>query len=165
MSSASEKNNWFLIAENVIQPLLSFDSTAYSDGLYRIRVLATDKPVNPHGDFKQAECTSPVFEIDNTPPFFRDVRIAGKNVESDRDWTVRVTGSACDAGFRIARLEYSLDTQLWHDFTSADGLPDQAVETFDLHLRGDKAGSPPHQIFLRVTDSHENVTTITVPVD
>jgi hypothetical protein len=165
MTRAAGKPEWFSIARNILQPVYSFDSTVYSDGLYRIRVIASDAPANPHGEHLTAKRSSLVFEIDNTAPVFKDVKIVEKTTETARSWQIRLTGTAVDNGRRISRLEYSLDTKQWFDFTSVDGMLDQPVERFDLLLEGEISESVPHQVFLKVTDDHENVTTSTVSVD
>lgn len=165
MTRATGQPEWFSVARNILQPVFSFDSTVYSDGLYRIRVIASDAPANPHGENLTAERSSLVFEIDNTAPVFKDVKVVEKTTESGRAWRIRLNGTAVDNGRRISRLEYSLDTKQWFDFTSVDGMLDQPVERFELLLEGDTFESVSHQIFLKVTDDHENVTTSTVSVD
>ncbi|MGB3976888.1 MAG: two-component regulator propeller domain-containing protein [bacterium] len=165
ITSASGEPEWFSIARNLDQPLYSFDSTVYSDGLYRIRVIASDSPANPHGENMTAERTSLVFEIDNTPPTFKNLNVNKQKTVSTQPWRIVITGQAVDNGRRVSRLEYTLDTKQWFDFTSSDGMLDQPEEQFELLLEGDSVELVPSQIFLRVTDDHENVTTSTVSVE
>ena len=165
ITKALGEPEWFPIARNLDQPLHSFDSTVYSDGPYRIKVTASDAPDNPHGENLTAEQTSLAFEIDNTPPVFKDLKISKPKVESAHSWRILITGQAVDNGRRISRLEYSVDTKQWFDFTSCDGMLDQPEEQFELLLEGDAIELVPTQVFLRVTDDHENITTSTVSVD
>ncbi|MBN1880424.1 hypothetical protein JW823_09970 [bacterium] len=152
------ESDWFLLENNVTQPMLSFDSTAFSDGFYRIRIQASDKPSNPYGEYLTAECLSNVFDIDNSPPIFEDLSVAEKSGRTGEAWNIRITGNASDNGSRINRLEYSIDSHEWVVFSPCDGMPDQSLEPFDLHLKGSASQPCPSQVFLRVTDSQENVT-------
>ena len=165
ISQVAPEPQWLLLADNLSQPVYSFDSTAYSDGWYRVRVTASDKSANPLGDTLTAERVSLPFEIDNTPPFFEDIELQVLPERPDGSKSIRVTGKAVDKGRRISRLEYSLDNKQWFDFSSVDGILDQSVERFEITLDIRPKDQMPHQIFLRITDHHENVATKSVVVN
>lgn len=164
IAPANRIKDWFVIGEHITQPLISFDSTTFPDGLYRIRLRVSDKPSNPHGEFLESECLSQVFEIDNTPPVFDKLRATITSSGTKQGWSILVTGSAEDNGLGISRLQYSLDNREWHNFTSNDGLLDQSRESFELRLNGVERNPVPSVLFLKVTDAHENMTTTTITV-
>ncbi len=41
---------WKLLRDKLVERHYTFDSTAYADGEYRVRVIATDQPGNPGGE-------------------------------------------------------------------------------------------------------------------
>ena len=60
---------WKLLKDKVRERYWSWDSTAFPDGEYRLRVTASDLPGNPPAEALSASLTeSEPFLIDNTPP-------------------------------------------------------------------------------------------------
>ena len=66
---------WKLVRDKVRESYLSWDSTAYADGKYVLRVTASDAPSNPPDQALTGVRESDPFLIDNTPPeiTWRDV--------------------------------------------------------------------------------------------
>ena len=62
------ETEWKLLKDKVTERYLSWDSTAYPDGEYRVRVTASDAPGNPPAEALTARLESSPFWIDNTPP-------------------------------------------------------------------------------------------------
>lgn len=62
------ETSWKLIRDKVRERYISWDSTAFPDGEYVLRVTASDAPSNPPGEALTASCESDPFLIDNTPP-------------------------------------------------------------------------------------------------
>ena len=59
---------WKLLRDKVRERYLSWDSTAYADGKYVLRVTASDAPSNPPDQALTGVRESDPFLIDNTPP-------------------------------------------------------------------------------------------------
>jgi hypothetical protein len=59
---------WKLIHDKVKEHYISWDSTAFPDGEYVVRVTASDAPSNPPGEALTASLETDPFLIDNTPP-------------------------------------------------------------------------------------------------
>src|SRR5207245_1257051 len=59
---------WKLLKDKVKEKYISWDSTAFPDGEYRLRVMASDLPSNTKEDALTGRLESEVFVIDNTPP-------------------------------------------------------------------------------------------------
>ena len=62
------ETQWKLLKDKVTEKYLAWDSTAFPDGEYRLRVTASDAPGNPPGEALTTHMESAPFLIDNTPP-------------------------------------------------------------------------------------------------
>src|ERR1035438_7988162 len=101
------ESEWKLLKDKVTERYLSWDSTAYPDGEYRVRVTASDAPGNPPSEALTARLEGSPFWIDNTPPKITALgaaRAGGK---------LQVRWHAADALNNIAKAEYSLDGSEW----------------------------------------------------
>lgn len=157
--------SWYLLEENYPDSIFSFDSSVFPDGDYRIRITASDAPAHPAGQSLSAVRVGRIFQIDNTPPAIESLNGSIRGKSSDPGWSVRIKGTARDNLSRIIRLEYSLDTETWFNFTSTDDMLDGNVEPFDLMVSGTAKEPVPDTVFVKVTDAQENVTTSTITVD
>ena len=64
----AKETEWKLLKDNLRDRHFSFDSTAFADGEYRLRITASDAPSNTPQDALSGDMESEVFIIDNTPP-------------------------------------------------------------------------------------------------
>ena len=62
------ETEWKLLKDKLAEKYLSWDSTAFPDGEYRLRVTASDAPGNPPAEALSTQMESSPFWIDNTPP-------------------------------------------------------------------------------------------------
>ena len=62
------ETEWKPLKEKIVDKYLSWDSTAFPDGEYRLRVTASDAPGNPPAEALSSRTESAPFLIDNTPP-------------------------------------------------------------------------------------------------
>ena len=62
------EQNWRVLRDKVRERYLSWDSTAYADGKYVLRITASDAPSNPPDQALTGLRESEPFLIDNTPP-------------------------------------------------------------------------------------------------
>ncbi|HTS63118.1 MAG TPA: hypothetical protein VMH28_13910 [Candidatus Acidoferrales bacterium] len=141
------ETEWKLLKDKVAERYLSFDSTAFPDGEYRIRVTATDAPGNPPADALTARLESDPFWIDNTPPKITGLaaaRSAGK---------IEVRWHAADALNTIAKAEYSLDGGDWKVAAPVTHLSDSPELDYVLTL---DAAPGEHTIAVRVQDDYDN---------
>ena len=72
----AKETEWKLLKGNLRDRHFSFDSTAFSDGDYRVRISASDGPSNTPQDALSTEMESEVFTIDNTPPVISSLAAA-----------------------------------------------------------------------------------------
>jgi sugar lactone lactonase YvrE len=143
----SGETEWKLLKDKVTERYLSWDSTTWPDGEYRVRVTASDAPGNPPAEALTARMEGSPFWIDNTPPKVTApvaARTGGK---------LQVKWHAADALNNIAKAEYSLDGGEWKVAAPVTRLSDAQELDYELTL---DAGVGEHTIAVRVEDEYGN---------
>jgi sugar lactone lactonase YvrE len=138
---------WKPLKRKLAEKYYSWDSTAFPDGDYRLRVTASDEPSNPPADALTGQMVSEVFTIDNTPP-----RISGLAAARTGD-KLEVRWHAADALSNIAKAEYSLDGGEWTVAAPVTKLSDSLELDYVLSL---DAAPGEHTIAIRVEDDCDN---------
>ncbi len=134
---------WKPLAKGLRDSYLAIDSTQLPDGLYRVRVEASDALSNPAGQAKTASLTGDPFLVDNTPPA---IQVAAR--KTGKEAVIEV--SASDTPGPIARAEYSVDAARWVPIAPADGVSDSRTETYSISLGALRPGE--HTVIVKVTD-------------
>jgi hypothetical protein len=150
------ETEWKLLKDKVREKYLSWDSTAFPDGEYRLRVTASDLPSNTKEDALTGRLESEVFIIDNTPP--RITNLAGTRNTNRID----VRWQATDALSVITKAEYSVDGGDWTVVDPVTKLSDSRDLNYTLALTDVTPGE--HTIAVRVQDEFENQATEKVVV-
>ncbi len=146
-----KEQNWKLLRDKVEQPYISWDSTAFADGQYQLRVTASDAPSNPGPEALSYSQESEPFYIDNTPPAISGLTAV---VENGR---VRIRFHAADAISNIDNSEYSIDGGEWRVMLPATRLFDS--KELDYDFLTDSVAGGEHTIAIRVWDSNDNLAT------
>ncbi|HLI85605.1 MAG TPA: hypothetical protein VKV17_16950 [Bryobacteraceae bacterium] len=141
------ETQWKPLKEKVIEKYFSWDSTAFPDGQYRIRVTASDAPANPPGQALAASLESEPFLIDNTPPAISGLTAARNGAKLEVRW------HAADALNDIAKAEYSIDGGEWTVAAPVSGISDSPDLDYALTL---DAAPGEHTIAVRVEDAYDN---------
>ena len=154
------EREWKLLKDNLDQKFYSWDTTAFPDGAYYLKIVASDAPSNPPALALKAERESERFEVDNTPPSIEDLKVSvGSGKESTASFT------AHDSSSSIERAQYSLDGGDWVLVGPTTGISDALTERFEFTLPAIAAGE--HTLSVRAFDRFENVgaskTTFVVP--
>ncbi len=144
-----QETEWKLLKDTQKEAYLSWDSTSYADGEYRLRVTASDDPDNPPHQTLRAERISEPFLIDNSAPEIRGLAAA-----RTPDAKLRVEWKAVDARSVIQRAEYSLDGSPWRVVEPVTRLSDARELDYVLVLEGIASGE--HTVAIRVTDEFGN---------
>ena len=63
-----DEQNWMLLRDRTRDRFYSFDAVRIPDGVYRLKVVASDAPSHTPGDAKTGEKISDRFTVDTTPP-------------------------------------------------------------------------------------------------
>lgn len=133
---------WHVLAEDHPERVLAWDTRAWEDHTYEVRVTADDRTGNPQGDGRTAELLATPVHVDNTAPELDDV-------EREDDGTLRFTGR--DRGSPL--VEASLrtgDAEDWVRLEPRDGVLDDGEEEFT-------ATAGPGPVWLRLVDAAGNV--------
>src|SRR5271157_185121 len=101
------ETEWKPLKDKLGDKYYSWDSTAFPDGDYKLRITASDAPSNPPAEALTARMESDFFTIDNTPP-----RITGL-VAAMGGGKLKVRWHAADALNNVVQAEYSLDGGEW----------------------------------------------------
>jgi hypothetical protein len=152
------ESNWRLLREKINDRFYSFDASLLPDGMYSVKVVASDSPEHTDSDALTGEKVSGVFVIDTTPP------IPGVLTASMENGKIRARFEARDATSPIGHAEYSVDAGPWQYLEPSGNISDSLSEKYDF-LAGIPLSSVPvadakeHVIAIRVYDRYENVAT------
>jgi sugar lactone lactonase YvrE len=141
------ETGWKLIKDKIREHYYSWDSTAYPDGKYMVRVTASDDPSNPPDQALTASLASEPFLIDNTAPEISSLQgtpMAGR---------IEIRFHAKDSSSDIGKAEYSINGGDWCVVDPVTRLTDSKEE--DYRVTVDRA-SGETTIAVRVADEFEN---------
>lgn len=143
------ETEWKLLKDKVHEKYLSWDSTAYADGRYVLRVIATDAPGNPPANALTGEIVSDPFVIDNTPP-----QISGLSAAPAGSGKVEVHWSVKDALSVIDHAEYSVNGSDWVLVEPVTRLSDS--QELEYRVVIDRPAGSETAVAIRVTDDYDN---------
>lgn len=154
-----KETNWQLLKDKINERFYSFDASAFPDGAYRIKVVASDAPSHNPGEALTTEKVSERFVIDTTPPSLSPIDAHIVNGK------IHVMLTATDATSPISHAEYSIDAGPWQYVEPVGKLSDSLTEHYDFdavippHQPGSAAPENPseHLITVRVYDRYDNV--------
>ena len=149
------ETEWKPLRDKISEKYFSWDSTAFPDGEYRLRVTASDLPSNPPGEALMTRRESDPFTIDNTPPRVTNLAAARNGGKLQVRW------HAADALNNIVRAEYSLDGGDWTVVSPVTRLSDSLELDYELIV---DAAPGEHTLAVRVQDDYDNGATEKVVV-
>jgi hypothetical protein len=131
---------WRLLKDKLLDRYFAFDSSAFPDGGYRVRITASDAPGNTPADTLTSSMESDSFIIDNTPPEIVNLSVSGS----------KVNFTAKDALSWIDKAEYSIDGGDWVLLTPDNFVTDSQVLSYTISAKdGDL-------VAVRVFDEDDN---------
>jgi sugar lactone lactonase YvrE len=143
-----KESAWKLLKDNVKERYFSWDTGAFPDGEYVLRVTASDSPSNPPQQALTASLASDPFLIDNTPPQISNL------TSSPAPGKLDITFAARDARSTIDHAEYSLNGGEWMLIDPVSRLSDSPEEQY--HLVIDRPSADEQVIAVRVSDEFDN---------
>ena len=141
------ETTWKPLRENLRERFYSWDSTAYPDGKYRVRVTASDAPSNTPEQTLTTSRESDRFLIDNTAPAITALTATTQGTK------IEVRFHAKDALNVLAKAEYSINGGEWKVVEPTTRLTDS--EEHDYRFEADR-GAGEATIAVRVSDAYEN---------
>jgi len=142
------EKEWKLLRDKVKEKYLSFDSTAFPDGDYVMRVTVTDAPDNPPEQALTASVEGDRFGIDNTPPVINGLNATRSGTAVNVRWQAR------DAKGIISKAEYSMNGADWVVADPVSKLSDAPQLDYNLTM---EAGAGEVVVAVRVTVEYDNV--------
>ena len=142
------ERTWKILKKDLEDNFYTINSDTLPDGIYSVRVVASDEPSNPADLALKGDMESKPFFIDNTPPV---VTLKLENIEKGR---VRIAIEAVDQTSTLNQAEVAIDTGDWRPVFPKDGIIDSKSESFS-YLSGELA-SGEHVIAFRIYDQNDN---------
>ena len=135
--------------DKVTRPELDWDTTGLPEGIYRVRVEASDEMANPPDRVQRHVLESGAVLVDNTPPVYKTLSMQGR----------KLRGEVSDGLGPISRIEVSVaGTDEWRPIFPSDGIFDEASEAFDVDVSSIvPAGT--QLVVVRAYDTAGNVVT------
>ena len=149
---AESEKQWTTLVDKTEDTFFSFDTTGFREGLYFIKVTASDAPSNTPETARTAEETSEAFLIDNTPPV---LTVKKQDVGKDH---ARIVVEAVDSASVISSAAYSLDGKDEVALRPDDLIFDSTNETFTVELTGLSKGT--HSLLLRAQSEAKNTSVL-----
>lgn len=145
------ETEWKPLRDKLRERYYSWDSTAFADGEYVVRVTATDAPSNTPEQALSASAVSEPFLVDNTPPVIANLSAAA-GAGANR---INVQFEARDALSKLARAEYSLNGGDWTVCEPVTRLSDAKELRYQFAIDR-PAGTGEFTLAVRVTDENDN---------
>ncbi len=143
--------DWKLLEKKLTDTFYTLNAASLPDGVYRVKVVASDAPSNPYDKFLIGELISAPFAIANTSP---KLEITGNKVSGKR---VEAQFRAVVATGRIGTAEFSIDGGEWNLVFPVDGIADSAQEDYKITTPELPMGE--HLIGIRASDANGNTGT------
>jgi hypothetical protein len=132
---------------------LDLDLDTLADGIYEVRVIASDEPSNGAGAAADDQLISEPFVIDRTRPSLEGMSVSGG----------RITGVAKDRGSYVRDVAFSIDGGAFRAASASDGLYDSSTEKFELVLPAELEPGV-HRVVVRARDARGNLETVALKV-
>ncbi len=139
------ETTWQTLKDKLQDRFYAFDSTAFPDGDYVLRIVASDSPGNTPADALSSSLESDPFTIDNTPPEITNVSLADTGAQR----AIRFT--AKDALSWIDKAEYSVNGGEWIPLLPENLVTDSQVLTYRVPAELGQT------VTVRVFDEDDNV--------
>jgi hypothetical protein len=111
------------------EPAYTLETGQLPDGIYEIRITASDSPSNAPGAEHTVSQVTPPFQVDNQPPTVEQLktrRVSGPALE--------VSGIAVDGDSPLREILVSVDGRALQSVPASDGLLDSRRESFQITL-------------------------------
>jgi sugar lactone lactonase YvrE len=146
---AENENDWKVLVEGLGETFYTIAPDTLPDGMYVMRVIASDVGSNPVDLALDGELETRPFSIDNTPPA---VAVRQGDIEDGR---ARLAVTTVDQTSILKQAEVSIDAGPWSPVFPVDGVVDSLSEAFDFLSAPLAVGE--HVVSVRIYDQNDNV--------
>ena len=138
---------WMEVEEDFDKTEYEWDSTTTPDGVYQLKVTASDRRDNADAEALTGERVSSPFVVCHTPPAVKvKATVAGAEAS--------IEASSSSPLVRLTAASYTLNGKKWVNVFPADGLFDGPAKAFKFKTEGLKPGT--YVLVLRVRDAAGN---------
>jgi hypothetical protein len=141
--------SWYLLGKDLEAPVYAWDTRAFEDGAYRVRVRADDGLDNDPASALSSEQLSALVTVDNTPPVFEHLK-----------WTKgekpQIEGEVKDEASPLTMLSVRCGKGEWTPVEPSDAVLDGPDESFRFPLSTECLADS-GRIWLRAVDAAGNV--------
>ena len=137
---------WRMLKDKLGDRYYAFDSTAFPDGKYVVRVTVSDAPGNVPAQALTSALESDVFTIDNTPPEITDLKVNGSGAAKRQ-----ISFAAKDALSWLDKAEYSLNGSDWTLLQPVNKVTDSQSLRYQFEVDGGQT------VAVRIFDENDNV--------
>ena len=141
-------NSWVELEDDLDKTEFEWDTTTTPSGIYRVKVIASDRKDNPEAEALTGERVSLPFVVCHDAPAVT-VKMAG--IDGDR---VVLEATARSPLVRLTSASFAVNGKKWINVFPSDGLFDSKTETFRFKTEGLKPGT--YVLVLRVRDAAGN---------
>jgi outer membrane protein assembly factor BamB len=141
-------NNWVELDDDLDKTDFEWDTTTTPSGIYRVKVVASDRKDNPEGEALTGERISLPFVVCHDAPA---VTVKTSGLDGDR---VALEATVRSPLVRLASASFAVNGKKWINVFPDDGLFDAKVETFRFQTESLKPGT--YVLVLRVRDAAGN---------
>lgn len=141
-------NNWVELEDDLDRTTFEWDTTTTPSGIYRVKVIASDRKDNPESEALTGERISLPFVVCHEAPAVT-VKTAGMNGEQ-----VVLEATARSPLVRLTSASFAVNGKKWINIFPSDGLFDSKEETFRFQTEPLKPGT--YVVVLRVRDAAGN---------
>jgi hypothetical protein len=140
--------NWVELDDDLDKTEYEWDTTTTPSGVYRMKVIASDRKDNPEGEALTGERVSLPFVVCHEAP---TVMVKTDGIEGDQ---VLLEATARSPLVRLTAASFAVNGKKWVNVFPTDGLFDNKAETFRFKTEGLKPGT--YVVVLRVRDAAGN---------
>jgi sugar lactone lactonase YvrE len=140
--------DWVLLEENFEKSSYDWDTTGIPSGIYKIKVVASDRKDNAEEDTLTAERISTPVPVTHLPP-----SVTLKVTGFENGMAV-IEASSTDPFVRLTEASFAVDGKRWTNVFPTDGLFDSKSETFRFKTDVLRPGT--HVLVLRVRNAAGN---------
>jgi hypothetical protein len=133
------------------QASIQWDTKSVPDGVYLIRVTASDRASNPSDALSDTKTSEPVVVCNTAPQLF----VFEKGITVNADKTASVSGVATGR-VALKGAQYRIGTGEWTAIDAEDGLWDGPFESFRFTVPAGASGEQTLEV--KVVDAAGNVT-------
>lgn len=141
--------DWVQLEDNYEKKEYEWDTTTTPAGVYRLKVVASDRRDNPAEDALTGERTSAPFIVAHAPPM---VTVKVRRWENGQ---AVIEATANDELARLTAASFAVNGKAWVNVFPTDGLFDGKTETFRFKTESLAPGT--YVLVLRVRDAAGNI--------